>query len=149
MSHTKQLCHERLPKIGFDLISDGQRSRHRYFICVPRKLVIHITEIWSDVNMSKSKASNSDFHGLQCSRCAINENLILYSCNEYMLWNPMINLLNPDSYFFSSFTLLYFFSQVVTQMHRAVSYTYYFMQLLILCMIISFVFNHYWYPSFP
>ena len=47
--------------------------------------------------------------------------------------------LNPDSYFFSSFTLLYFVSQIVTQMRQAVSYTYRCMYQSILHM----VFFHY------
>ena len=32
-------------------------------MCVPRKLVIYVTEAWPDIAMSKSKATNSDFLG--------------------------------------------------------------------------------------
>ena len=38
--------------------------------------VIYVTDVWPDIDMSKSKAANSCFYGLQSPRCAINKNQI-------------------------------------------------------------------------
>ena len=38
--------------------------------------VIYVTEVWPNINMSKSKAATSDFHGSRSSKGAIDKNLI-------------------------------------------------------------------------
>ena len=57
-----------------------------------------------------------------------------------------LNPFNPDSYF-SSFTLLYFLSQVVTQMHWAVSCTYGFMYQLMFFLSLISIFPSIYFPT--
>ena len=57
-------------------------------------------------------------------------------------------LFDPDSYLFSSFTLLYFVSKVLTQMMRAVSYTHGCMYKLMLYILSLFLLLFFVYPEF-
>ena len=106
-------------------------------VFVPRKRAASIADVWPDIHISKSKSVNSDFHGLQSSRFAIDKSKynssLMGSCHK-LSWHPFWS----RYVFFSSLTLLYFVSQIVTQMSWTVFYTYGFMHQLI-----WFLFFHY------
>ena len=52
-SQPKQIYHQKLPKIGLDLMPNhnGYRNRGGDFICVPQKWVTYVTEVDPDINI--------------------------------------------------------------------------------------------------
>ena len=55
-------------------MSNGYRGRYGDFICVLQKLIIYVTGIGPDVQMSKQKAANSCFRVLRNYICALDNN---------------------------------------------------------------------------
>ena len=101
-------------------------NRYGHFIGVPQKWVVYVTKVVLNIFVSNQDLQISIFTVYETpdmqSTNVKHKSSVAHICHEKSITTLWIQMC-----IFSSFTLLYFMSQVVTQMHGTVSCTHWFM----------------------